>query len=157
MRRPLYLPRIPQSTWLWAEVSSTRSVGEFVFYVIKYFNSCFFSELMSAAFVLSSGRGHWHADVVHPVFGWKEEYPGSRRADPSDSGSDRPGDLHVNVRQLRCCDQSCEGPGATPLYPDCRLGHRGLHVSLLSFVTYTLSTTVQIRSTKKTHFKADKV
>lgn len=46
---------------------------------------------------IALGSGHWHADVVHPVFGWKEEYPRPPRADSCHSGCDRPGDLHVDV------------------------------------------------------------
>lgn len=81
------------------------------------------------AFVCPVGGGHWHADVVHPGFGRAEKHSGACGAYPCCGGCHRPGHLHVNVWELRRCNQSGSWPGTAPLYADCRLGHGGLHVS----------------------------
>lgn len=86
---------------------------------------------------VSSGSGHRHADVEHPVFGRKEEHPGSLRARPCHRCGDCPRHLHVHVWELRRRHQSCSGPGPPPLYPQCRLGHWSLYVRPVFLYTNT--------------------
>lgn len=131
MRQHQYLPHILQSTCRWAEVSLTRSGGGILLPLITMLFSYSTAKLTINAFKCLLGSGHWHAYVVHPGLERAEKHPSSDRADPCCSGCDRPGDLHVHVWQLWRCNKSGSRPGPAPLYADCRLGHRGLHVRIL--------------------------